>query len=182
MSWASGYYTYDLKTSRAAMEADFNESLYQERGGMEPVMFPTVLKELTFDSYEDAEEYLNEHATQNNNLGVKYKVAKETKKSKEIKERIETLEKKIAEYSAAHSVKTFKAEYIGCPSCGSKLKRTLLSSDRCPLCRTDMRSDTTITTLNGYQDKKKKLTKELAKSTEKTCEIQWLVHAIAYLG
>ena len=63
---------------------------------------------------------------------------------------IEAEKRKYEEYEREHSVLAFKAAYVSCTKCGSKLNREYLKSDTCPICRTDMRSDTTQSILARY--------------------------------
>lgn len=90
--------------------------------------------------------------------------APHTKKQLDISKRIKETEEKYQVYSSKHSVQTFKSEFVGCKKCGSKLKRELLFSEFCPLCKTDLRSKTTVDTLQRYKAKIKQLTKELQAS------------------
>lgn len=87
--------------------------------------------------------------------------APQTKKQLDLERRIKETEQKYIEYNNKHSIKMLSSDFIGCKECGSRLKRELLHSEYCPLCRNDLRSKTTIDTLKGYQNKIKKLQKEL---------------------
>lgn len=84
------------------------------------------------------------------------------KKLVEKERQLAELNAQITKYTAEHSVKTFKSEYIGCKNCESKLKRVLLPSEKCPVCGTDLRGQTTLDTLQKYQDKRNKLMRELS--------------------
>ena len=74
----------------------------------------------------------------------------ETKTMCSIRERIEKEKAKKEEYTAAHSIHAAKSKYIGCPSCGSSLNRSMFKGEKCPLCHTDLRSVTTLQTISGY--------------------------------
>ena len=99
-----------------------------------------------------------------------------------LEERRKNEEKKKAEYAKVHSVSTFKAEYVGCQECGSKLKRTLLRSESCPLCRAELRSKTTMETLARYDNNicelNERIQEERLKIEKKNiakAKIKWLV-------
>lgn len=47
----------------------------------------------------------------------------------------------------------FKSEYVGCRSCGSKLKRELLRTNLCPVCRADLRPDSTLKLIDVARNK-----------------------------
>jgi len=195
MSWTGGIFIFSEKTTEKQMMMEIRESLNEERGAREPVHQPLVLLEHleVFKSYEDAEEYLESQKITREyhrfkNVGVRYldySDVKPTKKMEDIRRRItETAAKKI-KYLEEHSVKTFKSQYIGCPGCGSKLSIKHLRGESCPLCRTDLRSATTLNTLKGYDDKIRDLNKALLEETkknEKKAKVCWMVHADAYLG
>ncbi len=78
---------------------------------------------------------------------LEYDAPAKSKKLDDIDTRILAEREKLAEYEQAHSVKALKAEFVGCPTCGSRLKRELIHGNACPLCRTDLRSKTTLTTI-----------------------------------
>lgn len=90
-----------------------------------------------------------------------------SKKLDDLDRRIrETAEKKKS-YITTHRVGDFKAEFIGCPSCKSKIaryyfekKKLCSAQDLCPVCHADMASETTKKTLKGYDEKIKSLQKE----------------------
>ena len=135
---------------------------------------------------EEAEEYIKNHDRGwYDQLAVKFREHPKTEPSKalvSLMERRANEAKKYSDYAKAHSVSTFKAEYIGCPKCGSKLKRELLRGDWCPLCRAELRSKTTIETLDRYSknilELDKKIRAEEKKQAEKNAAkatVKWLV-------
>lgn len=193
MGWTGGTHIFPVKISKNTIKSEIYESHYQERGAMEPVFLDFKwMENKVCDNYEDAKEYINSlNLYRKFNVAVKFKnpltEPKETSSMKTLLRRIAETEEKLIQYEKNHSVTTFKAEYIGCPDCGSKLKRELLKTDKCPLCGTDMRSKTTTETLSGYRIKIKELKKqyntEYKKALEKVkTEICWLVEAETYLG
>ena len=48
---------------------------------------------------------------------------------------------------------TCKSAYVGCPECGSKLKRSLIISHHCPLCNRELFSDTAIKRIMAADEK-----------------------------
>lgn len=197
MSWAADVLTFNEKTKRTEMEYEIENSLNHMRGYMKPVHLPL---KLLYDvpvqlDYESAESMLSALYTEYGrkcNYGIRYyenEDIKETKKLQILRVRISDVENKIKEYSGKHSVMAFKAEYIGCPGCGSKLKKNLLKTEVCPLCKTDMRSATTKDTLCKYNEKLKDLKKQakeeekkLKQKKQKSADVMWIIHAEAYIG
>lgn len=99
-----------------------------------------------------------------------------------LQERLRAEHEKRVAYAAAHAVSTFKAEYIGCPACGSKLKRTLLKGNSCPLCHSEMRSKTTMDTLQRYDANCAELSKRIKEEERnmqekmrKQAKVMWLI-------
>lgn len=194
MGWAQGYYDYPETTKESTIMMEIEESLETERGYFDPVQLPFLfLKNVDiFKTRGEAMEYLRSDACNSyirkKNVGVRYRSTegvKPTKRKLDLERRIEETKKKIQEYTAAHSVLNFKAEYIGCPGCGSKLKKDLLHSDICPLCRKDMRSETTIKTIRSYYTKIEELRKEIELENRKISakgKVYWLINASVYLG
>ena len=99
--------------------------------------------------------------------------------------KIEDLEKKIEDlicakeiYAKGHSVQSFKAKYIGCSHCGSKLNKEYFRKDRCPLCGEDLRSATTIEKLKWYDTKLKECRNKILMEKQKQkskAKVMWLV-------
>ena len=107
-----------------------------------------------------------------------YSDAKETKKMAGLKERGAELTNRLVEFEKAHSVRQFKAEYIGCQNCGSKVAKKYLRSDRCPVCGTDLRSDSVLGKIKEYNDKIAKAREDYRAEEEKQksrAKVKWLV-------
>lgn len=98
------------------------------------------------DSQEDAEHYIEAHDRKDYDcLAVRFRVAAKTSS------KLEQLQEKCRECNRDYAVAlagdnypaTRKSEYIGCPSCGSKLNRKILAKSKkpniCPVCGTDLR-------------------------------------------
>ena len=107
-----------------------------------------------------------------------YSKVEKSAKIKQYENKIEELKRARAEYEKAHSVHSFKAQYIGCPKCGSKLNKDCFTGERCPLCHTELRSETTTSKLNWYKEQilklKVKIEEEQVKSKKKA-KVMWLI-------
>lgn len=107
-----------------------------------------------------------------------YYKAKQTKKIEEYQSKIKETREKADKYVVEHSVRKQKAAYIGCGKCGSKIAKEYLRSEYCPVCRNDLRSKTTIDTLNGYEEKIKGLYAKIEEEKKKQKDakvVLWLV-------
>ena len=147
--------------------------------GTDAIRMPT---EKVFDSYDAAEEYIRSvDKGWYDGIAVKFldfSDVKATSKVSELQEKIRETEQKKKEYIAAHSVKTQKAAYIGCPKCGSKLNREMLRGESCPLCRTDLRSATTLERIASFDNRIKEYSKKIGEERlkdKKKAKVTWLV-------
>lgn len=72
-----------------------------------------------------------------------------------------------------------KSEFIGCKKCGSKIASKYLTSNCCPVCRTDMRPETIRKRLKGISEKMEKIWAECQESQKKDAQksdkLSWLV-------
>lgn len=94
-----------------------------------------------------------------------------------VDKKAETKQNKAA-YIEAHSIHTFKANLIGCPKCGSKLKKDFLRTNYCPVCHSDLRSETTLETIKRYDariEKYEKMITDEKMKQKKQAKIMWLV-------
>lgn len=129
-----------------------------------------------------AEEWIQEHDNgRYDDHAVRYydhTQASITPKIKDLQAKNAELTLKLSQYTTANSVKCRKSEFIGCPCCGSKLARNRLHTEFCPLCKTDLRSKTTLNTIAEYHAKMKTNCEKIAKEQEKqkaARRVLWLV-------
>lgn len=133
-----------------------------------------------YQDYSEAENAIhdmeigryNDHAV----LFIDRTSTKPTKAMQAVEDRIKAVQQKRNEYAEKCHVKHRNADFIGCKMCGSKLKREYLRSNKCPLCGSDLRSESVIKKLGDYDVKLDDLGKkyrELAK--KQPGEVMWLV-------
>lgn len=103
---------------------------------------------------------------------------KDPKKVAELEDKIlKTMANKRV-FAEAHSVKNQKAAFIGCPKCGSKLSRERLRGNDCPLCCTDLRSESTLNRLASYDKRIDEYNRQIAQERlkeKKKAKVMWLV-------
>lgn len=147
----------------------------------------------TFPNRDAAEQYIEEQdrRTWYNCMAVKYetvkrdalRASKPSKKETELTEQIKATMDSLNKIEKQASIQNRTSEYIGCEKCGSKLKRTLLKTEYCPLCRNDLRSKTNLDRManarkkidelrNRREELEKKRIDELKKASK---EVMWLV-------
>lgn len=186
MGHAIEHYEYDIKTDKRRIESEMNE-IAREDGDYHSGLNSSIrwLDHICEDR-ERAYSYIESNDKGwYDQLAVKfreYPKSEPTKTLLSLEERLKKERIKKADYEKAHSVSSFKIEYIGCPKCGSKLKRTLLRNNGCPLCGKDLRSKTTLNTLaryeNNIRDLVDKICEEERKMNKKNIaksKIKWLV-------
>lgn len=136
-----------------------------------------------FDSYDDAYEYLEENYCDGNyeQVAVLYRdlnTVKETKRVKDLKNRIRDLHNKYQLLNSKIHYKDVKSALISCKKCNSKINKDYLNSNFCPIFHTDLRPDSTKQRLENMQKNIKNLQKELQKEKLKQkdkAKIKWLV-------
>lgn len=196
MSWISGCIVIN-DTSKKALVRAAAEITDRIRHEADLEEFPNtrcrnliiVKDKRIFASYESAEDYSDEiygEWARNYNICIPFKdtsEAKETKKILELKERIHQNYDKRDAYINSHHVKDFKAAYIGCPCCGSKINKEYLGNDHCPACKSELRSETVIKTIQSYDKKILELEKRLQEEKSKQkVPVRYAVFYCEYVG
>ena len=190
----------EIEQNKARLLSVINEECihYSDNHGGLPSRMEWFNKE--FDSYDDAEEWLENYASGKfyPEVACTYKryETKSSAKSERIEKKIkETSDKEQAErkaledYMEKNSAKNRKSVYVGCPKCGSKLHKDYVVVNPywkqmpCPLCKEDLFSDTVKTRILKYKESIAALGKsveqlqkdlEVARRTSKY-ELRWLV-------
>ena len=142
-----------------------------------------------FASFDDAEEYaesISNEWRRKHNICLPFKdtaESKETKKIVELKDRIRQTYEKRDSYIESHHVKSFKAAFIGCQCCGSKINREYLRNDHCPICRAELRSETVIKTIKSYDCKILNMEKKFQEEKSKQkLPVKYVVFYCEYVG
>lgn len=180
------YFTYDVNTDKKVITAEVNDVAAQYGDYHSGLNSPIRWIDVVCEDERKAYEYLQANDKGwYDQLAVKfreYPKDEPTKTLLTLKERLNKEREKKKAYENAHSISSFKIEYIGCPYCGSKLKRRLLRGNSCPLCRTELRSKTTMETLKRYDENIEKISNQIIeeerninKRNVKNSKIKWLV-------
>ena len=175
------YYDYKENVDKKKVWAELNEYVehctWQEGGsGLESIRWNDHI----CASYEEAKEWIRQHDRGwYDQLAVKFYSPLFQKSAK-----TEELDKKIKEaydvYSKRNNIcypKTRTSEFIGCSKCKSRLASKYLSGNFCPICRADLRPDTTLKAItaakNKWENAQKTKRDYIDKHSKK--EIFWLV-------
>lgn len=173
------YYPEQEDVRRIIADIRWRVSHQGDHSGTDIVRFPT---NEVFDNEDAAMAYIKQHDRGNyDGIAVKFRdfsTVQDTIQIKKLRYKISTTLTKKDEYIHTHSVKTRKPIYISCPCCGSKLNKDRLSSNICPLCRTDLRSPSVLQKIKAFDEKIKDYETAIKKEQLKRkgeAEIQWLV-------
>ena len=175
-----GHRAYDENCDRNLVYDEICEEAENEGDGYcGPLHWHDEVKPLR--NREEAERWISEHDNGHyDDHAVRfyaYSNVTRTRAIEDLERRIKELSDKSKAYAEAHSVKNFKAAFVGCPKCLSKVARGYVRYDKCPVCGEDLRSKTTLDTLSGYEQKRKELSKRLKEEEEKHSDktVMWLV-------
>lgn len=138
--------------------------------------------EMILDSYDEAIERINGlDCGWYDDHGVLYRSYSNVKPSKAYEQASEALEKTIAarkDYVEKNDIHNRKSSSVTCPECGSRLTLSYLRGNGCPLCKTDLRSETVQNRIKSFDKKISDLNKkcsELEKKQAGKAELRWLV-------
>ena len=115
------------------------------------------------------------------NLAVRFyaqKGAKSTeKRTAELNKRVRDCADRYRKLSQEFWPHTVKSDFVGCKHCGSKIKRTYLSTNFCPVCQMDLRPETTLNRLSSLKKSYDKAAAALKEHQTKNggSVIKWLV-------
>ena len=181
MSWINGELILDGMTKKDLEFAyDYIRSTVRKNGDTRE--FPSLgdnqqpikkISEKVFDCYEDANDYLDTFYWERKYnpvvafRDVDLKNIKKTKKIENLELRKEKEKGKLLDYYQKTNVKNFKAKLITCPKCESKINKDYINNCICPLCKTDLRSETTKKTIARYEKNIEDLSKEIKVENKK---------------
>lgn len=200
MSWIGGEFILnDVK--KKDLDAAADRIRYAVRSNANLAEFPNmgcrinpfrhICPQKVFNGYEEAEVTLEGRRSEWSRNYTGYVAfrdidsVKESKQLMELKKKIDTEREKEIRYGLDNNVKDQKADYIGCRKCGSKINKSYIQANRCPVCDFDLRSDTFKKRMAGYQEKIDKLMKELNEEKKKNAAkapVKYLVMYEEYVG
>lgn len=191
MSWAGYEGDFDENFTRNQIINEVEEILEQECPyTMTPHHQSWKFFEEILASREDAEEFLqSKNLWRKKNRAVRYRLpAEKTKKQKTLETRLEKMVVDRENYKETHHPRNFKAEFIGCSTCKSKIAKKYLKgySHSCPVCKGELWSQTTQDKVKWYTKKivdlQEQIKQEEKKSAEKSKKLAWYVEADLYVG
>lgn len=180
------YYTYSENCDKRAVEAELDKMVkartYDEGGSGLPNPIRWLSSEV-HDSYNQAREAIGRlDKGWYDQLAVRFKdLPRDVTSAK-----LENLKKRVSEtYQAISALenevaaKSFKAQFVSCKKCNSKLNKDYINSNLCPVCRADMRSETTRKRLEVLRKKHSDLLAAMEAEKQslaaKKGKLMWLV-------
>lgn len=142
-----------------------------------------------FDSREDAEKYLNNLGGFYRQVAVQFKYQNDFVPSKALENTTEKARQAIVAYRTLNEAFHFgnhKSAIVGCKNCGSKIALKYLRSNICPnicpVCRKDLRPETTQKRIKALKekaivliDKRRSMERAEREKNLKKAETYWLV-------
>lgn len=95
-----------------------------------------------------------------------------TKKLTNLMQQITKLQEAKKDFEKESRVQNRKSKSITCPKCGSRLSLDYLKGNICPLCETDLRSDTVLSRLKSFDERivqAKKQYRQALEEARKNC-------------
>lgn len=182
------YMVFDKNTSEKEMYADRNLYIINNGSRDNGILLSSdsgfkLHSNIICDSYDDAVDYIRTHLDKGwyDDHGVlfrDYSKVKPTKAMENLKEQIKAARDKKEDFIRSHQPNRVKAEFIGCPHCGSKIAKKYLNGVRCPVCRADMRPKSTLERIDGYDKKIRDLEKRYKEAEKKMASkaaLKWCV-------
>ena len=176
---------YSIKISKEVITNEIDNYIRQEtwREGGNGLDRPIRFIDRVMSDYDSAEHFLKENDKGwYDCLAVKFKDKPRNKTTKKLDDLKQKRKETFLEYDKLNrkvAALDFKAEFIGCKHCNSKINKTYIKSNRCPICNEDMRSETTLKKLENMKEKINKIDNDIKaeerKLAEKYGEIKWLV-------
>lgn len=151
MSHNVKHYTYPENVDKKQAEASINEfvthATWREHEGFGNTLErPIRWIDQILPDYDSAMRFIESHDKGwYDQLAVKYREGAPVKTSKKLdalRQKCIEAEKAYREAESKVVAKDFKAQLVTCKGCNSKLNKDYLKRNACPLCGTDMRSDT----------------------------------------
>lgn len=169
---------------QAQIYAMHHTDMQENPGGRYYNSFEELTKQV-FPDREAADEWIQAHCLGDYKDGyVRYMERKDNGKSQKARERTRKLYDERRDYMqrAFEDFAARKSKFIGCPTCGSKLNNEYLTGNlrrggltpKCPLCHTELWSETVKTRLKRMDQKIKEAEKTEREAKETTGQLMYL--------
>ena len=180
--------TYPENVNKQKVQNEWDAAVrricYQE--GASGLASPIRWLDMVCDSYEEAEEYIrSKDKGWYDQLAVRYLDygnIQPSKKLIDLRERVGQLYTAYRQKAERFHFADIQAAFVTCKGCGSKISRKHLQGNRCPVCKEDMRPDSTLKSIESAKASYTKAQAALAEEEKKWQEkqkkqakVRWLV-------
>lgn len=178
------HYTYDENINRSKVQKELDHYVAVADAGEGATGLPNNIRWLDREpiclNYEAAEKKIEQKDSGwYDCLAVRYyePMKYESKKFSELKnKRLDAYDDYLKKEHVTWA-KNLTSEYVSCRHCGSKLKRNLLFNNVCPVCKQDLRPDTTLKIVEAAKRKWAKLDTDCKNYEQEHAPktVKWLV-------
>lgn len=158
-AWKEKLWEFDLTKPSQFMKDTMKESMLAEGFGKREankVFKGLFFKEKVCNTRSQALEYL---MTIPNSYAVKYKIGiPPSPQMEKLEKRLREKEERLTAYKKEQA-KKFKAEFLTCPHCKSRVNAHFIHPPLCPVCGEDLRSETAVKALSSLEEAVKDLKK-----------------------
>lgn len=154
------YYSYAENVKRSAVEAELDEYVsaetYAEGGGGLTHPIRWLDGEFVCKDELAARELIEKRDKGwYDQLAARYYEAKpkQTKALEELRQKIKDTCDEYRRRDGEIWAEGVKAEFVGCKACGSKLSRVHIRTNRCPVCRADLRTQSMLKSVEAARAK-----------------------------
>lgn len=148
----------------------------------------TIHNDRVFDSLQEAITFMDNHyASAYDDHAISFhdgSYVSPSNKLKNIQERITKNDQARSNYIFNTKIQNHKSKSITCSCCGSRLTLSYVKGQKCPVCNTDLRSQSVLKRIKKFDETGKTL-HELERKEEmklsKKGPIKWLVKVEAYV-
>lgn len=174
------YRTYPENVDKVKAKADLDHYVSMEdwQEGCSGLYNPIRWIDKILSSREEAEKFLEANDRRDyDNLAVKYRETTVSgKQYSALVEKLKKAKKELEEVNSKFHFRDAKADFIGCKTCGSKLSRKHLFTNKCPVCGFDLRPAYVQEKVKKLEEKAKKYQEDLKNLPLKpTGRVSWLL-------
>ena len=179
-------YPYNMDKKKIQADCDKIAAEKCKGKGATGLYYPIRWLNIICDSFAEVYEKINELDKRNyDQLAVGYRVyhdLKPSKKMEELSEKVKNSRENYLKKNKNIHYKGVKSEFIGCKNCGSRICSKYINYNNCPICKADLRPQSTLDNIKAAYDAYKKYEKQLKEEEKKLqaknkakSELRWLV-------
>lgn len=185
MGHSINYFTFKESTSKNVIMAEVSRESVFEGDYHKPIEKMEWHDNKVFDTQEDAQEWIEQQGGFYRQIAVKFKGTENYVPSKTLtglREKYKNAYTAYIDLERKFHFEGLKSATVSCKNCGSRIAKNYLHSNICPVCRTDLRPESTLKRISALREKADKLRKQVAEREKaekrtscKNSKTYWLV-------